>query len=441
VRYFPGAVTGRRLLALVATTAAAGALIMPMAVPGLALTSAGREDDLKDKQHHVQEQIKQAAAEAEESSHQVAAATKAFHTAQAALADARVDLSDARARLGSVRVQLKDAREEDVRIQAELDEAQARLDQARADVVAGQAALDAQREQVTDTVIGLYQQGSPQLLTLSGYLSAQTVGELTRRMEYADTLVEDEATTFADLHAAEVLLELRAYDVKAAEQQVAHQRARSAEHLRETEELKQQAQTSKIQAESARQAVEDQVARRRQTHAAAVRARKHDLAVLAALKKEEQRIKELILAAAAADHGPGYVGSSDGFLLAPVPGSVTSPFGYRIHPIYGYYGLHDGTDFGVGCGTAMRAAATGTVISAYYSSVYGNRLYLNVGKVNGHNLTVVYNHASSYRIGVGDHVQRGETVGYVGSTGWSTGCHLHFTVLQDGNPVDPMNYL
>jgi murein DD-endopeptidase MepM/ murein hydrolase activator NlpD len=66
---------------------------------------------------------------------------------------------------------------------------------------------------------------------------------------------------------------------------------------------------------------------------------------------------------------------------------------------------------------------------------------VDVGKVNGHNLTVVYNHATSYRVGVGDEVDRGEVVGYAGDTGWSTGCHLHFTVLQDGTAVDPMTYL
>jgi len=440
VRYFPGA-GRRRLLAAVATTAAVGALTLQGAVPGLVLTSAGRDDDLKDKQKHVQHQIKQAAAEAQESSHRVAAATKAFHTAQAELADARVALSGARAHLSSVRVKLKAARQEDALMQAELDAAQVRLAQAEADVLAGQAALDAQQELVKDTVVGLYQQGSPQLLAFSGYLNSQSVGELIRRMEYADTVVEDEASTFADLHQAELLLTLRKYDVQEAKEQVAERRARSAEHLRETEALKKQAEESKVAAESARQNVESQLIRRRHARADAVRARKHDLAVLAKLKKQEQRIKEQILAAAAADNGPGYVGNNDGFLLWPVSGSVTSPFGYRTHPIYGYYGLHDGTDFGAGCGSALRAAGTGTVISAYYSSVYGNRLYVNVGKVNGHNVTVVYNHASNYRVSVGERVTRGETLGYVGSTGWSTGCHLHFTVLQDGDAVDPMTYL
>ena len=80
------------------------------------------------------------------------------------------------------------------------------------------------------------------------------------------------------------------------------------------------------------------------------------------------------------------------------------------------------------------------MITEYYSSVYGNRLYLNVGQVNGKNITVVYNHASRYRVGIGDDVGRGDIVGYVGSTGWSTGCHLHFTVLENGTAVDPMKY-
>ena len=81
------------------------------------------------------------------------------------------------------------------------------------------------------------------------------------------------------------------------------------------------------------------------------------------------------------------------------------------------------------------------MISRVWSDVYGNRLYLDVGRVNGKNMTLVYNHATSYRVGVGAHVGRGETLGYAGTTGWSTGCHLHFTVLLDGSPVNPMNYM
>ena len=76
-----------------------------------------------------------------------------------------------------------------------------------------------------------------------------------------------------------------------------------------------------------------------------------------------------------------------------------------------------------------------------YTDCLRNGNYVLPGTVNGKNLTVVYNHASGYRVGVGDHVRRGEIVGYVGDTGWSTGCHLHFTVLVNGTAVDPENWL
>ena len=80
-------------------------------------------------------------------------------------------------------------------------------------------------------------------------------------------------------------------------------------------------------------------------------------------------------------------------------------------------------------------------MSEVWSDVYGHRLYLDVGRVNGKNMTLVYNHLTSYATHVGQRVHRGQTVGYAGTTGWSTGCHLHFTVLLDGNPVNPMNYM
>lgn len=81
------------------------------------------------------------------------------------------------------------------------------------------------------------------------------------------------------------------------------------------------------------------------------------------------------------------------------------------------------------------------MISEYYDEVYGNRLYLAIGKVNGANITLVYNHLSRYAVSQGARVKRGQVVGYSGTTGWSTGCHLHFTVLRNGEAVNPMQYL
>jgi murein DD-endopeptidase MepM/ murein hydrolase activator NlpD len=127
--------------------------------------------------------------------------------------------------------------------------------------------------------------------------------------------------------------------------------------------------------------------------------------------------------------------------MRPVNGPITSPYGYRINPVMGYYGLHDGDDFGAACGTPIWAAGNGTVMSQYYSSVWGHRLYLNLGLINGKNVTVIYNHLSAYRSHVGQHVARGQVVGLIGTTGWSTGCHTHMTVMVNGTAVNPAPWL
>ena len=156
------------------------------------------------------------------------------------------------------------------------------------------------------------------------------------------------------------------------------------------------------------------VGRMRAAQVVAARARRADLVQLRTLKSQENRIRQLIIERARRQKG-GFRGDSGGFLARPVPGGVTSPFGWRRHPIYGYWGLHDGTDFHAPCGTPERAANAGTVISEYWSDVYGHRLYLDLGQVNGKNMTVIYNHLTSYAVGNGARVKRGEAIGYAGT--------------------------
>ncbi|BDQ40336.1 M23 family metallopeptidase [Cutibacterium granulosum] len=122
----------------------------------------------------------------------------------------------------------------------------------------------------------------------------------------------------------------------------------------------------------------------------------------------------------------------------PVNGPITSPYGQRFHPVLHVWKLHDGTDFGASCGTPIRAPRDGVVAEKYFNRGYGNRLMLDHGKIGGHYVTTGYNHASSYTVGVGQHVSRGQVIGYVGTTGFSTGCHLHFMVWTDGNRENPM---
>ena len=124
--------------------------------------------------------------------------------------------------------------------------------------------------------------------------------------------------------------------------------------------------------------------------------------------------------------------------MYPVPARITSKYGMRLHPVLGYWKLHDGTDFGASCGTPIKAAYGGVVSERYYNGGYGNRLMIDHGSVNGSYVTTGYNHATRYVVSVGQRVSKGQVIGYVGSTGYSTGCHLHLMVWENGNLVNPM---
>ncbi len=124
----------------------------------------------------------------------------------------------------------------------------------------------------------------------------------------------------------------------------------------------------------------------------------------------------------------------------PVAGPITSPFGMRLHPILHVWKLHDGTDFGAACGTPIRAPYAGRVTQQYFNAGYGNRLMLDHGVVDGQHVVSGFNHAIRYVVGVGSRVQRDQVLGYVGETGYATGCHLHLMVWLNGKLVNPMTW-
>ncbi len=158
---------------------------------------------------------------------------------------------------------------------------------------------------------------------------------------------------------------------------------------------------------------------------------------LAELERQEDQILAESQALSGVVGGSGSTGGGSGSLGWPVSGSVVSPYGYRIHPILGYRKLHTGIDIAVGYGVPIHSAAAGTVIYASWMGGYGNVIIVD----HGDGLSTLYAHQSSLAVGNGARVTRGQTVGYVGSTGFSTGPHLHFEVRVNGNPVDPMGYL
>lgn len=128
-------------------------------------------------------------------------------------------------------------------------------------------------------------------------------------------------------------------------------------------------------------------------------------------------------------------------LSMPVRGPITSNFGMRHHPILNVYKLHTGTDFGVACGTPVGAAARGVVVSAGWAGGNGVQVVVDHGVLGGHHIRTTYNHLSAIGVQVGQAVDTGDGVGLVGSTGYSTGCHLHFEVIADGQFTDPVPWL
>jgi murein DD-endopeptidase MepM/ murein hydrolase activator NlpD len=410
-------------------------MLMGVAVP---LASA---DDLKDKKHKVERKLTGAHDDLDETSAQLRAATAALSAAQGQLAQAR-------AHLGKTRGELAAAEALDRQMQAKLDAAVARLRQARED-------LDAGRQQVADTehelgqiIVANYQSGDPALMGLSMVLTTQDPAELTGQLNSVQNIIDKEGVTLSRLEASKVLLTVQETEVAEAKAEVAKERQAAAENLLRKQKLEKQAEAQEMQ-------VSNLVTLRANAQQEAEKARDADLATLQSLEDERDRIAEILkkraeearrraAAAAAAAAAAGQAASgpvkSNGYLDYPVPGDITSPYGWRRHPIYGYRSLHDGIDFRAACGSPIYAAAPGTVLDEYFQTAWGNRIIIDPGWVRGVGLATISNHLTSYAVSVGDHVKRGQIIGYAGTTGWSTGCHLHFTVLQNGEAVDPMRW-
>jgi len=121
----------------------------------------------------------------------------------------------------------------------------------------------------------------------------------------------------------------------------------------------------------------------------------------------------------------------------PIPGTIGSGFGNRIHPIFGIERFHAGIDIGGNTGDPIRAAASGTVIQVKDRTGYGNTVIVD----HGGGWSTLYAHLSTFAVSVGQQVGLGDTIGAVGNTGWSTGPHLHFEIRFEGVPQDPVRYL
>ncbi len=127
--------------------------------------------------------------------------------------------------------------------------------------------------------------------------------------------------------------------------------------------------------------------------------------------------------------------------IRPLAGSITSPFGYRVHPIFKTRKFHSGIDIAAPMNTPIKASNTGKVIMAGWYGGYGKVVIIDHGIVRGQAITTLYGHLNSISVQQGQQVKQGQVIGRVGTTGYSTGPHCHFEVRVKGQPRNPLNYI
>ena len=157
------------------------------------------------------------------------------------------------------------------------------------------------------------------------------------------------------------------------------------------------------------------------------------------LAKQSEQLSKFITKTVKSESSASAPKTSGNF-LRPVSGPVTSPFGTRMHPIFKRVINHTGVDLGMPMGAKVKAANSGKVIYVGWYGGYGKVVIIDHGRVGGVPVTSLYAHLSSYCVSNGVSVYKGQIIGNVGSTGYSTGPHLHFEIRENGRPVNPAKY-
>lgn len=423
---------------LSASSASAG----PAAQAASRAATAGvaRADDVRERKARLDRQIDELRESLEGSAAELVDAAVALRTAETELAGVRAELDRAQAALAQ-------AQRRDAALAADLAYAQAEERKAAAALDAQAAAEEQTRARLGRIAREAYV-GSG-MTGLSIALQATSPEQFTQRMAVAGAALRSENSEVDRLVV--VRSELRARGAR-----LTALRARTAE-------LKQLAARAVEQRRAAQDAAADAEARQARLVAARSSAvevirsqQEQEKARLAQAAAEQDRLARILAERAAAAErarraarprpgtGPAPTtprgGGRGGSLSYPVDAPITSGFGMRFHPVLHYWRLHAGTDFGAACGTPVRAASSGTVVRAGRAGGFGNQVVLDHGYVRGTDLASSYNHLSRITAWSG-RVSRGEVIGYVGTTGLSTGCHLHFEVYENGVHVNPMRWL
>jgi murein DD-endopeptidase MepM/ murein hydrolase activator NlpD len=319
---------------------------------------------------------------------------------QAAIASANVTLAAREAGLARIEQQLAD-------LDVQVSEARAEL---RARAVA--AYMDPPAEGFADLVLHVRQPSD--LVALQGFWDS-LVDAQSRSVKKLTSLQHQAAKAAMDAVKARDLASRQRQSVTDQETRLKALQSTYVDIQRQSQEQQSQ-QTALLGQAAAQKAVFE----------AAVQQQQAESDAIAALLRQVE-----------VDGGPA-IPAASGLLGIPIPGApITSPFGPRIDPILGGVGFHPGVDFGARMGTPIEAAGDGIVVWAGPNGGYGNCTIID----HGHGLATLYAHQSRILVQVGDQVTRSQIIGQVGTTGDSTGPHLHFEVRVNGTPVDPLPYL
>lgn len=311
------------------------------------------------------------------------------------------------------------------------------------EIVVAQKELD-EKTKIFETRMRVMYENGNDISYLDVILGSNSFGEMLSRMEIVGEVMEGDKKVVSDYKEAKQKLEdaKTALEEDKADQEeykstleskydelvTQKQEVQALNDKLESDQNQKEKEQDAIEAEQER--ISDEIAEISRREAEAARKAAEE----AARKKQQSSSN----GGSGGSSGGSYsTSASVGGLVWPAPsGSAGSGYGWRTHPIYGTRKFHKGTDIPAPGGSPVLAAKAGTVSQSYYSSSYGNYIVIS----HGGGLMTAYAHLSSRLVSAGASVSAGQQIGKVGSTGNSTGNHLHFEVYVNGSTVNPMNY-
>jgi murein DD-endopeptidase MepM/ murein hydrolase activator NlpD len=342
--------------------------------------------------------------------------------------DAKAEARDLSDRIASLNAGIADTQTLLAAAQARVGEADRKVAEAEDRVGRVEAQLDAQQQRLQRHAVAAYIAGGDDDDTASALFHAGSVDDLGASLVYADAVVAEEQGLIRrtgalrdQLDAVQDAADAEAAAAQAARDEVA---ARDAELSRRRDELIATQQQLVLNAERQRSVLSEAAQRR--------------LAVAEQLETQARLSDGIAGTLAARQAGQTPPAVIEGIFLSPLPNPrITSPFGARLDPLFGTVAGHPGIDINAATGTPIRAPADGTVVAAGWIDGYGNCTIID----HGSGLATLYGHQSSVLVADGALVKRGQTIGLVGSTGYSTGPHLHWEVRVLGKVVNPVPYI